>query len=142
MGIIGLTDARKKQIRISFSAVCRSIRENNLRVYNKQGKVQSIIYTRMRSQFNDSFHKTADIYQRANAAHKTKTPSQIRPGPERRLWTPDVGAPPLRKFFHAATVADGATSVDCVAPTPRNILLATRGTSSATSGSSPPSTAS
>lgn len=86
--------------------------------------------------------RMGDIYQRANPAHKTKTPSQIRPGLERWLWAPDVDAPPLRKSFHAATVADGATSVDCVAPTPRNIILATRGASSATSGSSPPSTAS
>ena len=89
--------------------------------------------------------KTRETNHRANAkydAHKTKTPSQNCPGQE-RLWAPpDVDAPPLRKSFHAATVADGATSVDCVAPTPRNITLATRGASSAMSGSSPPSTAS
>ena len=84
------------------------------------------------------------FYQRANAkydAQKTKTPSQNCPGQERPRAL-EVDVPPLRKSFHAATVADGATSVDCVAPVPRNIALATRGASSATSGSSPPSTAS
>jgi hypothetical protein len=64
------------------------------------------------------------IYQRTDAAHKTKTQSQILPGQERPRAS-DVDAPPLRKSFHAATVADGAASVDCVAPAPRNILLAT-----------------
>lgn len=73
--------------------------------------------------------------------HQSKAPSPNLPGQD-RVCAPDVDAPLLRKYFHAATVANGAMSVDCVAPAPRNISLATRGASSARTGSSPPSTAS